>query len=101
VDVLVNNAGIMPNGAFLEGTERIDRRMMDVNVHGVITGMRLVLPAMGGRACSFFIYLVDTPPPPRPPPPPRVSAWWRSGRVAASAAALSGASVAAAACVAC
>lgn len=55
VDVLVNNAGIMPNGAFLEGTERIDRRMMDVNVHGVITGMRLVLPAMVERGRGHVV----------------------------------------------
>jgi NADP-dependent 3-hydroxy acid dehydrogenase YdfG len=45
--VLVNNAGVMPNGAFLEGTERIDRLMMDVNVHGVINGMRIALPLAG------------------------------------------------------
>jgi short-subunit dehydrogenase len=46
LDVLVNNAGIMPNGAFLDGAERIDRLQFDVNVHGPINGMRTVLPAM-------------------------------------------------------
>lgn len=55
IDILVNNAGIMPNGAFLEGSERIDRRMMDINVHGVITGMRLVLPAMVERGRGHVV----------------------------------------------
>ena len=55
VDVLVNNAGVMPNGAFLEGTERIDRLMMDVNVHGVINGMRAALPGMVERGRGHVV----------------------------------------------
>lgn len=47
--VLVNNAGVMPNGAFLEQEDRIDRLTMEVNVHGVIHGMRLVVPGMVER----------------------------------------------------
>jgi NADP-dependent 3-hydroxy acid dehydrogenase YdfG len=46
LDVLDNNAGVMPNGAFLDQTERADRLTMDVNVHGVINGMRAALPGM-------------------------------------------------------
>jgi len=46
IDVLDNNAGVMPNGAFLDQTERADRLTMDVNVHGVINGMRAALPGM-------------------------------------------------------
>lgn len=46
VDVLVNNAGVMPNGPFLDQEDRIDRLTMDVNVFGVIHGMRTVLPGM-------------------------------------------------------
>jgi NADP-dependent 3-hydroxy acid dehydrogenase YdfG len=53
LDVLVNNAGVMPNGAFLEGTERIDRLMMDVNVHGVINGMRLACRAWSSAAAAM------------------------------------------------
>jgi NADP-dependent 3-hydroxy acid dehydrogenase YdfG len=53
--VLVNNAGVMPNGAFLEGTERIDRLMMDVNVHGVINGMRIALPGMVERGRGHVV----------------------------------------------
>lgn len=55
VDVLVNNAGVMPNGAFLEMDERVDRLMMDVNVHGPIHGMRLALPAMVERGQGHVV----------------------------------------------
>lgn len=55
VEVLVNNAGIMPNGAFLEGAERIDRLQFDVNVHGPIHGMRVVLPAMVERGHGHVV----------------------------------------------
>jgi NADP-dependent 3-hydroxy acid dehydrogenase YdfG len=46
LDVLDNNAGVMPNGAFLDQTETMDRLTMDVNVQGVINGMRAALPGM-------------------------------------------------------
>ncbi|WP_436699258.1 SDR family oxidoreductase [Nocardioides sp. BYT-33-1] len=49
VEVLVNNAGVMPNGAFLDMDPALDRLMMDVNVHGVLHGMRRVLPGMVER----------------------------------------------------
>ncbi|GGO89156.1 putative short chain dehydrogenase/reductase [Nocardioides phosphati] len=55
VEVLVNNAGIMPNGAFLDGAERIDRLQFDVNVHGPIHGMRAVLPAMVERGHGHVV----------------------------------------------
>lgn len=49
VDVLVNNAGVMPNGAFLDLSDATHRMTMEVNVFGVIHGMRLVLPGMVAR----------------------------------------------------
>jgi NADP-dependent 3-hydroxy acid dehydrogenase YdfG len=55
VDVLVNNAGVMPNGAFLDGDEATDRLIVDVNVMGVLHGMRLVLPAMAGRGRGHVV----------------------------------------------
>lgn len=55
LDVLVNNAGIMPNGAFLEGSERIDRLQFDVNVHGTIHGLRIVLPGMIERGRGHVV----------------------------------------------
>jgi len=46
---LVNNAGIMPIGPFLAEDDATARRIMDINVHGVILGMKLVLPRMLAR----------------------------------------------------
>jgi NADP-dependent 3-hydroxy acid dehydrogenase YdfG len=55
VDVLVNNAGVMPNGPFLDQEDRIDRLTMDVNVYGVIHGMRLALPGMVERGRGHVV----------------------------------------------
>ncbi|MEV0332540.1 SDR family oxidoreductase [Nocardia sp. NPDC050717] len=55
LDVLVNNAGVMPNGAFLEQSDRIDQLTMDVNVYGVIHGMRLALPGMVERGRGHVV----------------------------------------------
>ena len=46
LDALVNNAGIMPIGSFLQEDDATARRIIDINVHGVILGMKLVLPPM-------------------------------------------------------
>jgi NADP-dependent 3-hydroxy acid dehydrogenase YdfG len=46
VDVLVNNAGIMPVGRFIDEDDLTARRMVDINVHGVILGMKLALERM-------------------------------------------------------
>ncbi|HEX5194501.1 MAG TPA: SDR family oxidoreductase [Solirubrobacteraceae bacterium] len=43
LDVLVNNAGIMPVGPFIAETDATARRIVDINVHGVITGSKLAL----------------------------------------------------------
>jgi NADP-dependent 3-hydroxy acid dehydrogenase YdfG len=49
VDVLINNAGIMPIGRFLDEDDATARRMVDINLHGVILGMKLALPRMIAR----------------------------------------------------
>ncbi|WP_241386804.1 SDR family NAD(P)-dependent oxidoreductase [Rhodococcus sp. CH91] len=41
LDVLVNNAGIMPTGAFLDETDTVTDRQIDVNVRGVVLGSKL------------------------------------------------------------
>ncbi len=46
VDVLVNNAGIMPLGPFLDQPPESDVRQVDINVHGVLNGLRAALPGM-------------------------------------------------------
>lgn len=49
VDVLVNNAGIMRTGAFAEQAPETQQREIAINLGGVVTGMRLVLPGMLAR----------------------------------------------------
>ena len=49
LDVLVNNAGIMPVGRFLDEDEATAVRMVDINLHGVIHGMKIALPRMMAR----------------------------------------------------
>ncbi len=46
LDVLINNAGVMPTGHFLDIDEKVLRRAMDINLLGPTLGMRLALPGM-------------------------------------------------------
>jgi NADP-dependent 3-hydroxy acid dehydrogenase YdfG len=46
IDVLVNNAGIMQIGRFIDEDDLTARRMVDINIHGVILGMKLALERM-------------------------------------------------------
>ncbi len=43
LDVLVNNAGIMPLGRFVDEDDASTIRQIDINLHGVITGSKLAL----------------------------------------------------------
>ncbi|TMK39136.1 MAG: SDR family oxidoreductase [Actinobacteria bacterium] len=49
IDVLVNNAGIMQIGRFLDEDDTTAQRMIDINLNGVILGMKLALPRMIAR----------------------------------------------------
>jgi short-subunit dehydrogenase len=55
VDVLVNNAGIMPLGPVLEEPEAVARAIIDVNVHGVINGTKAVAPGMVERGHGHIV----------------------------------------------
>jgi NAD(P)-dependent dehydrogenase (short-subunit alcohol dehydrogenase family) len=55
LSVLVNNAGVMPNGGFLELDERLDRLMIEVNLFGVVHGLRLALPGMLERGRGHIV----------------------------------------------
>ena len=55
VDVLINNAGVMHVGPFLEESDDWTRRQVDVNLHGVILGMKLALPAMVARGSGHIV----------------------------------------------
>jgi short-subunit dehydrogenase len=55
VDVLINNAGIMPVGGFLDEDDLTTRRMIDINLHGVILGMKLALERMVPRRHGHIV----------------------------------------------
>ncbi|MCE5291164.1 MAG: SDR family oxidoreductase [Nocardiaceae bacterium] len=41
LDVLVNNAGIMPTGAFLDESDAVSDRQIDINIRGVVLGSKI------------------------------------------------------------
>lgn len=55
IDVLVNNAGVMPLGAFVDEPDAISRLTLEVNLWGVLTGMRLALPTMTARRVGHIV----------------------------------------------
>jgi NADP-dependent 3-hydroxy acid dehydrogenase YdfG len=55
LDVLVNNAGIMPIGHFLDETPQTAQRAVDINVMGPLNGMRSALPGMLERGRGHLI----------------------------------------------
>ncbi len=59
LDILVNNAGIMQVGRFEEEDDATAIRQMDINVHGVIIGMKLVLPGMRQRGRGHIVNIAS------------------------------------------
>jgi NADP-dependent 3-hydroxy acid dehydrogenase YdfG len=59
LDVLINNAGIMPLGQFVEEDDLTAQRMVDINVHGVLFGMKLALPRMQRRGSGHIVNLAS------------------------------------------
>ncbi|UOT03304.1 SDR family oxidoreductase [Rhodococcus opacus] len=55
IDVLINNAGVMPLGGFLEESDPTSRMTMNVNVWGPLHGMRMVLPGMVERGSGHIV----------------------------------------------
>jgi short-subunit dehydrogenase len=55
VDVLINNAGIMQIGRFIDEDDLTTRRMVDINLHGVIIGMKLALERMVPRGSGHIV----------------------------------------------
>lgn len=54
-DILVNNAGVMPLGAFEVETDVVTDLILDVNVRGVLNGIRAVAPAMVARGHGHIV----------------------------------------------
>ena len=59
LDVLVNNAGIMPIGPFAEEDDATAQRMIDINLHGVIYGTKLAIPAMVKRGTGHIVNIAS------------------------------------------
>lgn len=59
IDVLINNAGVMPIGPFLEQSEQSIRSSIEVNVYGVLTGCQLALPEMVKRRSGHVINIAS------------------------------------------
>lgn len=53
--VLVNNAGVMSIARFVDESDELSRRTIDVNIWGPILGMRLALPAMISRGSGHIV----------------------------------------------
>jgi NADP-dependent 3-hydroxy acid dehydrogenase YdfG len=60
IDVFVNNAGIMQLGPFLEETDATAQRQIDINVSGVLYGMKVVLPKMVARNQGHVVNIAST-----------------------------------------
>jgi NAD(P)-dependent dehydrogenase (short-subunit alcohol dehydrogenase family) len=59
LDVLVNNAGIMQIGRFIDEDDLTARRMIDINLHGVILGTKLALERMVPRNSGHIVNIAS------------------------------------------
>lgn len=59
VDVLINNAGIMQLGKFIDEDDLTAQRMIDINLHGVILGMKLGLRRMVARGQGHVVNIAS------------------------------------------
>lgn len=59
IDVLINNAGVMPIGPFLQQSQEAIRSSIEVNFYGVLTGCQLVLPEMVKRRSGHIINIAS------------------------------------------
>jgi NADP-dependent 3-hydroxy acid dehydrogenase YdfG len=59
IDVVINNAGIMPIGPFVEEADETTKTMVDINLHGVIFGTRLALERMLPRGSGHIVNIAS------------------------------------------
>lgn len=59
LDVLINNAGIMPAGKVIDEPDRVTRRILDINVYGVILGSKLAAQRMVPRRAGHVINIAS------------------------------------------
>jgi NADP-dependent 3-hydroxy acid dehydrogenase YdfG len=59
LDVLVNNAGIMPVGRFLDESDESAQRQIEINCNGVLYGMKTVLPRFVSRRRGHLVNIAS------------------------------------------
>ncbi|MGA9676483.1 MAG: SDR family oxidoreductase [Mycobacterium sp.] len=59
LDVLINNAGIMPAGKMIDEPDTITRRILDINTYGVILGSKLAAQRMVPRRRGHIINIAS------------------------------------------
>jgi short-subunit dehydrogenase len=59
VDVVVNNAGIMPVTALVDESDASIRRQLDINVYGVLVGIQLAIERMRPRGSGHIVNLAS------------------------------------------
>jgi NADP-dependent 3-hydroxy acid dehydrogenase YdfG len=72
VDVLINNAGIMPLSPLAAGKQDEWERMIDVNIKGVLWGIGAVLPVMEAQGSGQIINIGRSAPLLSYQPPPSI-----------------------------
>lgn len=60
LDVLINNAGIMPVGPFVQETDATAHTLVDINLHGVINGSKLALERFLPRRRGHLVNIAST-----------------------------------------
>jgi NADP-dependent 3-hydroxy acid dehydrogenase YdfG len=60
LDVLVNNAGIMQLGRFIDEDDTTTQRMIDINVNGVLYGMKEILPRFASRGRGHLVNIASS-----------------------------------------
>jgi NAD(P)-dependent dehydrogenase (short-subunit alcohol dehydrogenase family) len=60
LDVLINNAGIMPVTKFVEEADDSIRRQIEINVYGVVTGTQLALERLLPRRAGHVVNLASS-----------------------------------------
>ena len=59
IDVIINNAGIMQLGPYLDEDMATTKRMIDINIYGVDYGCRLTIPSMVARGHGHVINIAS------------------------------------------
>jgi NAD(P)-dependent dehydrogenase (short-subunit alcohol dehydrogenase family) len=59
VDVVVNNAGIMPVTALVDESDDSIRRQLDINIYGVIVGTQLAIERMRPRGSGHIVNIAS------------------------------------------